>query len=38
MVTDPDSEAAVAIRHIADALDVELAPTRRYNAGLKLLG
>jgi ATP-binding protein involved in chromosome partitioning len=38
MVTEPDSEAAVAIRHIADALDVELAPTRRYNAGLKLLG
>ena len=38
MVTAPESEAAEAIRRIAEAVDVELAPTRRYNAGLKLLG
>ena len=38
MVTEPDGEAAAAIRGIAERLDLELAPTRRYNAGLKLLG
>ena len=37
MVYEPESEAADAIRHIAEAVDVELAPTRRYNAGLKIL-
>jgi ATP-binding protein involved in chromosome partitioning len=38
MATEPDSEAAGAIRGIAEVIDVELAPKRRYNAGLKLLG
>jgi ATP-binding protein involved in chromosome partitioning len=38
VATEPDSEAAGAIRGIAEAIDVELAPKRRYNAGLKLLG
>ena len=34
---DPDSEAGAAIRAIAERIDVELAPTRRYNPGLKIL-
>jgi ATP-binding protein involved in chromosome partitioning len=34
---EPDSEASQAIAAIAERLDVELAPTRRYNPGLKLL-
>jgi len=38
VVTDPDGDAATAIRAIAEVIDVELAPKRRYNAGLKLLG
>jgi ATP-binding protein involved in chromosome partitioning len=38
MATEPDGEAAGAIRGIAEVIDVELAPKRRYNAGLKLLG
>jgi ATP-binding protein involved in chromosome partitioning len=38
MVTDPDGEAAGAIRGIAETIDVELASKRRYNPGLKLLG
>jgi ATP-binding protein involved in chromosome partitioning len=33
----PDGEAAAAIRRIAEVVDVELAPKRRYNPGLKLL-
>ncbi|MCU0309673.1 MAG: Mrp/NBP35 family ATP-binding protein [Acidimicrobiales bacterium] len=37
MATDPTSEAAEAVRAIARRIDVELAPTRRYNPGLKLL-
>jgi ATP-binding protein involved in chromosome partitioning len=37
MATDPESEAARAIAAIAERIDVELAPTRRYNAGLKIL-
>jgi ATP-binding protein involved in chromosome partitioning len=37
IVSDPDSEAARAFVRIAEAIDVDLAPTRRYNAGLKLL-
>jgi ATP-binding protein involved in chromosome partitioning len=35
---EPDSEASRAIAAIAERVDVELAPTRRYNPGLKLLG
>jgi ATP-binding protein involved in chromosome partitioning len=38
VAVDPDSEAAQAISAIATQIDVELAPTRRYNPGLKLLG
>ncbi|MFN8039929.1 MAG: Mrp/NBP35 family ATP-binding protein [Acidimicrobiales bacterium] len=34
---DPESEAGAAIRAIAERVDVELAPTRRYNPGLKIL-
>ncbi len=37
MAADPDSEAAAAIRAMAERIDVELAPTRRPNRGLKLL-
>jgi ATP-binding protein involved in chromosome partitioning len=37
MATDPTSEASAAIIGIAERIDVELAPTRRYNKGLKLL-
>jgi ATP-binding protein involved in chromosome partitioning len=37
MATDPDSEAAQAIARIAEKIDVELAPTRRYHPELKLL-
>ena len=36
VAVDPDSEAAGAIRSLAEVIDVELAPTRRYNAGLRL--
>jgi ATP-binding protein involved in chromosome partitioning len=38
VAADPDAEAAVAIRAMAERIDVELAPTRRPNRGLKLLG
>ncbi len=38
VVTEPDSEAAGVFRAIAAEIDGALAPTRRYNAGLKLLG
>jgi ATP-binding protein involved in chromosome partitioning len=34
---DPGSEAAQAIAAIAERIDVELAPTRIYTSGLKLL-
>jgi hypothetical protein len=37
MATDPTGEAATAIASVAERIDVELAPTRRYNSGLKLL-
>jgi ATP-binding protein involved in chromosome partitioning len=37
MATDPTGEAATAIASVAERIDLELAPTRRYNAGLKLL-
>lgn len=37
MATDPDCEVSQAIARIAERIDLELAPTRRYNAGLKLL-
>ena len=35
---DPDGEAGRAFAAIAESIDVELAPTRRYNPGLKLIG
>jgi ATP-binding protein involved in chromosome partitioning len=35
--TEPDSEAAQVLASIAATIDVDLAPTRRYNKGLKLL-
>ena len=38
VAAEPDAEAAVAIRAMAERIDVELAPTRRPNRGLKLLG
>jgi ATP-binding protein involved in chromosome partitioning len=37
LATDPGNEASEAITGIAERIDVELAPTRRYNKGLKLL-
>ena len=37
MALDPTGEAAMSIAAVAERIDVELAPTRRYNAGLKLL-
>src|SRR5262245_3864587 len=37
MPTDPDSEAARAIAAIAEKIDVELAPTKRYHPELKIL-
>ncbi len=37
MVTEPDGEAAEAMRRVAERVDVELAPTRRYRKELKLL-
>jgi len=38
VAVDPDSEAGAAVRDIAEYIDVTLAPTRRPNRGLKLLG
>ena len=38
MAVDPESEASQAIAAIAQTIDLDLAPTRRYNPGLKLLG
>lgn len=35
--TDPDGEAGRAFAAIAEQIDVALAPTRRYNAGLNLI-
>jgi len=37
MAVDPESEAAQAFAAIAERIDVELAPTRRYNPELKIL-
>ena len=37
MAVDPESEAARAFAAIAERVDVELAPTRRYNPELKIL-
>jgi ATP-binding protein involved in chromosome partitioning len=37
MATDPDGEAAAAIMAIAERIDVELAPTRRFNPELKII-
>ena len=37
MAVDPESEAAQAFAAIAERVDVELAPTRRYNPELKIL-
>ena len=37
VATDPDSEAGTVFAAIAATVDVELAPTRRYNPALKLL-
>lgn len=36
VAVEPDSEASAAIRALAERIDVEFAPTRRYNAGLRL--
>lgn len=37
VAVDPDSEAARAFAKIAETIDVDLAPTRRYNPALKIL-
>ncbi|HEX4867927.1 MAG TPA: P-loop NTPase [Acidimicrobiales bacterium] len=37
MLTDPEGEAAAAFRRIAERVELELAPTRRYRKELKLL-
>ncbi len=37
LVTEPDSEAANVFRAIAERVDVELAPTRRYNPELTII-
>lgn len=37
VAVDPESEAAQAFAKIAEAIDVDLAPTRRYNPALKIL-
>ncbi|MEQ1788690.1 MAG: Mrp/NBP35 family ATP-binding protein, partial [Acidimicrobiales bacterium] len=37
VLTDPESDAAQAFARIAEQVDVELAPTRRYRKELKLL-
>lgn len=34
---EPDSDAAAAFRVIAERVDVELAPTRRYNSALNII-
>ena len=34
---DPDGEAGRAFAAIAETIDVSMAPTRRYNPGLKLI-
>ncbi len=37
VATSPDSEASQAFAAIAERIDVELVPTRRYNAGLTMV-
>jgi len=37
VAVDPDSEAARAFAALAERVDVELAPTRRYNPELKVI-
>jgi ATP-binding protein involved in chromosome partitioning len=37
MVSDPEGEAAASFRRIAEKIEVELAPTRRYRRELKIL-
>jgi ATP-binding protein involved in chromosome partitioning len=37
VAVDPEGEAGRAFAAIAEAIDVELAPTRRYHPGLKLI-
>jgi ATP-binding protein involved in chromosome partitioning len=37
VLTQPDGEAAQAFGRIAETVEVDLAPTRRYNKALKLL-
>ena len=37
VVANPDDEAAVAFRAIAERIDVELAPKRRYRTELKIV-
>ena len=36
VAVDPDSEASIAIRQIAQTIDVELAPTRRFHPELRI--
>ena len=36
VVAFPDTEAAQAFRAIAETIDVEMAPTRRFNRELKI--
>ena len=37
VAVDPDAEASAAFRAIAEQVDVELAPTRRFNPELKII-
>ena len=37
VVAHPDNEASVAFRDIAERIDVELAPKRRYRTELKIV-
>ena len=37
VAADPKSEAAQAFAKIAETIDVDLAPTRRYNPALKIV-
>jgi len=37
VAADPESEAAQVFAHMAETIEVELAPTRVYNPGLKLI-
>jgi len=37
LISSPDSEIAAVFRKLAERIDVELAPTRRYNPALKIV-